>query len=405
MKRYEQAVKLIQNEQYNDAYELLKTLLQEGYQQDDIKWTIGLTSIFLGNPFQAISYWQQLQQPERFQAAEKIKQVKQVLPQYEQLYMSYNEVLDLLQAGHEREAWEKLNELITFEDAIPFEVYEAYVKCALLVDEKSQLQNMLSRAPLYVQQHATIENMQKLATYEEQTEKEKQQLQQKVIALENTQQVIKKKQRGMMTTAISLAITSAALLLLMLLPDNQAKRVSEEEFVQKQDTNIEAKYTAEETVELTALQQKVAQLEQQLAEEHDILEQVGMSMNDALQLQYEAGYKAYRNGELEQAVQALTTSISRNNESYYVDDALYFLIQAKRKLADPQLNDMYEQFLTSTSEPFVNSPYYDDIMLQYAQFCVTNGQMSEAKKWLDKIILNYGNEWTVIEAKQLLVQL
>ncbi|MEE1132002.1 MAG: hypothetical protein UHX00_10335 [Caryophanon sp.] len=404
MKRYEQAVALIQQEHYSEAYELLKALLHDGYQHDDMKWAIGLTSIFLGNPFQAITYWQQLQQPERFHAAEKIEQVKRVLPKYEQLYTSYNEALDLLQAGNEQEAWAKFKQLMVFDDAIPLEVYEGYVQCALLVNAKTQLNSTLASAPRYVQQHAAIKKMQQLAAYEEQ---------QQMKQLQQSQQAVRKKQRGLVTTTASLAVVSAALLLLAVLPDASKPTVIEAEpkpIVEAKELVIAQ--TEAQAAELTRLQQQIEQLEQkqqQMEEERTILAQVGMPvealMDDARLQQYERGYEAYRQGDFEHAITSLETSITQQPDAYYVDDALYFLIQAKRKLDTSDVHTLYEQFLQSDSTHVMTSPYYDDVMLQYAALHVKNGETAEAKTWLTNITANYDGEWTAEEAKRMLTEL
>lgn len=423
MKRYNEAIRLIQQQEFFLAEKQLKSLLQDGQAADEVKWVFGLVQIYLGRPQLALSYWERISNPAAFRMEEKKQHVLNSIPAYEKLYAQYNEALSCIHQKQFEEAFTQLKELINFPDALPLEIYEAFINTAYYLNETEEATNVLQNAPKHILTAPSIHRARLVQLNAVQLQNEK------LLVIEQTKKVQqlhqqvnsnKKVRNGLFAGVGVLAAALLATVIAFYPGDEPSTSVAEVDEIpveeQAEPTQLAADGTNDNVKQLEA---EVAALEQKLQEVNTTIEtfnqkealllSTNVSMDslihDAQNNQYQVGYQHYRNGRFEQAKEALLNSREFEQDVYYADDALYYLIQTKKRLGEEDLQADYEQFITSELSYFKQSPYYDDVLLQYAEDALHTQKYEQAKQLLQRIKLEFPQEWTALKATTLLNEL
>ncbi|MNC30118.1 hypothetical protein D3C75_783930 [compost metagenome] len=117
---------------------------------------------------------------------------------------------------------------------------------------------------------------------------------------------------------------------------------------------------------------------------------------------YRQGMEYYKDSDYDKAVELLTESNSLGWQYYFSDDSLYYLIQALKKSGQFELADQsYDSFLSNTTEPFMQSPYRDDVLLEKAESFIAVNETVQAQSLLKQIIEHYPDQWTADKARQI----
>lgn len=420
MKIYNEAIQLLKQQDFLKAEKLLRQLTKEDQQADEVKWALGLIQIYVGKPYQAITYWQTVKDREHYKIDQQIAKVEQILPKYDEIYETYNQALVYIKEQQFEQALANFNQCLAFKDALPIEVYEGFVNLAYYLDKEDLVDEMLKHAPKHVlaanKIHRTIQlkkNTQQLIQDNNKFEANEKNLQQEV-------KVARKQRNGILGGGLALVMALLATMVLVNKEDvesNVTPIVAESEI--KTEVVSEKNVQSTDTEMVQELEQKIITLEEQLTEstesieqlhaKENLLEQKNISLDiilaDAQKKQYQTGYYYYQNGQYDTAVDLLQKSLQFEQDVYYADDAHYYLIQSKIKTGGNNLKEDYDRFINNELESYKQSPFYDDILLQYAQYEMNHDNNDVAKQLLNRVTTEYAQEWTAKRATLLLNEL
>lgn len=424
MNLYNIAIEKLKLRDYKQANRLLKEALLEQPQSVEILWALGLSEIYLGNPFNAEAYWEKIE-PKQFHISEKIKLLESYKPKYEEIYEKFNESIAIVKSTNYDQAFIKLSELMENEDILPPRVYIAYANLAAYLNKSDEFTQQYEKFPKHIQY---IPEIVKIVLYIDSLQKNEMSSEQISRKEHEVQQLQKSsKTKNFVMTILAIAITAAVVTLGISFADigeqkeglssteTDEVKVADETSTENEKDVVDTKYKQQ----IDALNQEINKLQneldtttvqvQQWDDKNEILQLAGQSVDDEIIMAekklYTNGYAAYTNGHYENAITLLENSWKYNMESYFADDALYYTIKAKKKLSDESYIEDYEEFLNNATSNFLNSSYYDDVLYEYSKSLIQQGNLHEAKQYLTILMNDYTNEWTGIEANRLLKEM
>lgn len=421
MKSYNIAIEQLKQGEYIQANRLLKEALLEQPQSAEILWALGLSEIYLGNPFNAEYYWGEIE-PKQSSISEKIQLLENYKPIYKEIYDQYNESITLVKSAKYDQAFLNLSKLMENDDLLPPRVYIAYANLAAYLNKLEAFTEQYKKFPKYIQY---LPEIIKIVLYVESLQKNERSGEQISRKEQEVQQLKKSsKTKNFVMTILTIAITAAVVALGISLgeirePIEVLSAIEKDDLKAQSGTSTENEQDVvsnKSKQQIDELNQKINELQNELDmttmqvrqwyDKNQLLQLAGQSIDDQISMAekklYTNGYVAYTNGHYENAITLLENSWKYNKDSYFADDALYFTIKAKKKLSDESYIEDYEEFLNITTSNFINSPYYDDVLYEYSKSLIQQGKLNEAKPYLTILINDYTNEWTGMEANRLL---
>lgn len=393
---YHESLKCINHQQYDEARALLEDVIKTNPNHSQLNWALGLIDAATGFPFDAIKRWKKVDH-KQFPAVEKLLQsLEEQLPVYKKVFDQYNQGVRLAK----NKQYEKARKYFALafhqgvEHNLPLSIhiYKSYILSLLYSDKRTEALDLFKNAPLYIKNSSKLYIVQKV--FQDQTEK--------------------RRTSKIWFSRISIAIVLVIVFFLGGLmsseKDNDPAIIIEEQSSQLEEL-LKSETAIREQLEkqITLNQEYVNRMT--TAEEvnqhlEEVFELVTVDLHDlekeASYQAYIQGMEAYQNEDYTLASELLGKSFALKEDRYFSDDAIYFYIQSLHQLGE----STYELMMTFlATENFIDSPYRDDIMLQLAQYHLTNHEINQAKTYLNRIITNYPDEWTAKKANELLEQM
>lgn len=422
MELYNQAIQLIQDEEYIEAELLLKEIFDQSKGYDEVNWALGLIQVYLGYPHKSLYYWQYITDRQDYDLDAKIESIESALPVYDELYSRYNEALMYAGESRHQEAFAIFQELLDDPNSLPLEMYSGYLLTAIQLNKNAEITKLLEKVPAYVSSSqvfikvkSVLKAQAQIDTAELQTVSDWQHQNEDSVKKLRSYKKINKGLIGSLSAAAVGLIVLAAFLLSD--TDEVTQPIAEKE---------QSPIVADAPDESSATDDTVRQLDQQILDlrteldetnseaeqvkqREALLAEAGISMDEMVSQaefsEYNKGYALYQQGRYEESLRAFSNSTQWDQESYYADDAMYYAIQAKRKLGQGNIMEDYDQFLSYETENFSDSPYYDDVLLEKAEMLLGEGNEQQATELLEQILTDYPNEWTASVANRLVIGL
>jgi TolA-binding protein len=422
-KEYEQSLKLISESRYEEALELLKKWATKVPNHSVLHWTVGLLEAAMGYPHAALHAWNKVDASEIPDVENKRNLTEALLPTYEKLYEQYNETIDLIQNGNVEGVFSRFEELLAKRDTypLPLPFYEGYLYSLVVNGKEQEAREKLLELPLHVKNTEAIQKLKR--TFAK-------------VDLESSSAGSSKssawqKMRMAVAIVLALVVGGASMYALDLKEDVQPAGTVEQDDTshngddvvageedgqasnegEDQDTNEYADLLAQ----IEALQDENEQLSSGMEEAtselakqqelEDLISLVDVNLEDlkldGAKKAYLEGLQLYNNGSFAEALERLTASLEIYDNEYFSDDSLFYAILATEKLGQ-DAGHLYDQFLTYENSHFVQSPYYDDVLLNKAAYLLEKGQAEEAKSILEEVEASYSDVWTGQKASVLL---
>jgi tetratricopeptide (TPR) repeat protein len=399
---YNKALEFLHREQYDEAIGLLEEITLEQPKHPQIKWSLGLAYVMAGFPHKGLQLWKGIVDGGIPQLLASKNKVAEKLPFYEELYGIYNRALALVKENNFKEANPILKELLSNQKEVPLpiEFYQAYLLSTVLVGEEDRALSEMSGFPNYIRNSMTIQQI-------------KQKLTVKAVPVKLSKS--RKSLYGLGLVA-SLFIGAFAMNFYegnkeQVIPVSETVPLSQEVPPSNYKVLVvELEQTVNELKEQQELliigKQKVeAELEQQLKVEDLLIaaeEDVEALEEKAGLLTYRKGLHQFKKGQYQEAIGYFEQSRSYQPYNYFSDDALFFLIEAKKRLNETDnLLNLYDQFIADQQ----SSPYYDDVLLAKAELLIQLGSIDEALVLLEEIQQDFPNEWTARRSLNLLKEI
>ena len=132
----------------------------------------------------------------------------------------------------------------------------------------------------------------------------------------------------------------------------------------------------------------------------NLIDKEGQDLYDeAAKVTYQEGLNSYQSEEYNTAVIELEKSLEYSKDSYFTDDAHFYLIQSYKKTEDQEnYQGHLKEFMDKGDYAYIQSPYRDDVQLSYSKELIKLEQEKEAESQLNYIIEEYPEQWTAKEA-------
>lgn len=407
---YNKAIDSLRRGYYDEAGKLLEQVKLKIPNHSQVKWALGLVKVMTGYPHKALQEWEGISAEEIPHIFSSQDNVKQKLSLYEQLYGIYNRAVASVKDRQYHEAYNIFKKLLSYkmEVPLPADFYKGYLLSAVLIGEEEAALRESANFPEYIQHLAAISDIKK---------KLEQKLMTDVGEKSNRNSRIKKIAYG---AGLAASILIGAFSMKFIDETNTDIAVSKQPVALNEGSTSESSKYKERVVELEETvndlkgqqEQLQADLENQelkLGEQKKIQELLNTANVDVSSLvdraglvAYEKGLQAFKNEQFQEAAAYFKQSQSVKLTDYFSDDALFYLIQSKKKLNETDdLFELYDTFLAETTSNFRTSPYYDDILLEKAEMLVVSGKITETMPLLEKIQQDYPNEWTALRSKKI----
>lgn len=333
-------------------------------------------------------------------ATEKSEKLRGALPIYEEVFSQYNKAVGLSkQKDFDALPNMFLNMLKTgAEIPLPVEIYKGSLFSMLVSGNREEFNKILADAPDYVHKNTEIKSIM---------------LRLKAAQLQSLATQNEKESKKKLRTAAGILLAGAATFIAAAgltiggIWDRGADRVSAPNNSASADLNDKIESLMEEN---SLLWNELSLTSAELQEKEKItnlLESVDADLHElkesAAQKLYLSGMKDYQNGQYQTALEKLAKSLSISGQSYFSDDAHFFLIQTLMKTGDiTAAIAETDSFLNQADQTnYMESPYLDDVMLLKAENLLKAGDCENAGKWLDRIESHFPDEWTSDRAKTL----
>ncbi|AQQ54162.1 tetratricopeptide repeat protein [Planococcus lenghuensis] len=417
-KRYNQAVALVQEDKLEEAKWILQSILASAPFHSGTNWLAGLVEVMMGNPVAGLTHWERVKIADFPQLPERREQVLSTLRKYEEIRAIYNHSLSLVRERKLSEARSMMVPLLNrdFTFPLPADVYRLYF---LILAEQGQTEEAFSfilDSPPSIQKTPSIIRFVHALRDEllrEETAGEWKKTNEIVHPLKT-----KKGQRRMGATAIAIVAAFIGGTYIVSQIDtaeqesafaDQQELDSDSEGLKEVIDELESKLISLESEkeilqeELGASNERVSEYEatEKLFKEAD-LDLTSLRTEEAKK-EYDAAYALYQNGEYIKAKERFELSLQLSPSEYFSDDSLYYLIRSTQQLSTlTGDSELLNQFLTSESEHFLESPYQDDLLVIQADAYHSEGKKDEALLVLSQIQDEYPSEWTATYAEKLL---
>ena len=405
--------RLIEEQNYELAKWSMQQLMQVKPESPELVRTMGMLEVLTGYPAAAVARWKGLELADLRLSEEQFLEIKETLTTYQSMYETYNTSLQLIQTNKIQEARALLAPLMTEAALIPvpLKLYQVYYTLQAALGEGEKVLESVKQAPVYVNSSAEV-----IALVSR--------LQEHQYTADTVKLVRQKRVWSKLTyTAASIIVVLIALAGVLLIKDQDpAAPAAETVIAAAVEPTVEpaAGDSREELAVQKGLMQQLeaqnAELQNQLTDAkynadklHDmekIVELTGNNIDDmvtqAAARSYRQGMDNYKDSNYERAVELLTESHSLGQQYYFSDDSLYYLIHSLKNSGQDELADQaYDSFLANTTEPFLQSPYRDDVMLEKAESFIAADDMERAQPLLKQIIEQYSDQWTADKARQI----
>jgi TolA-binding protein len=326
---------------------------------------------------------------------------------YHEIYEAYNTGLALIKEKQYFEAEPIFAMLIAQEESfsLPYQIYKGHYLTLLGLNKLNDFNHQFNLAPTYIQ-----------------NSKEFQELKLKVQRSDDKdhRSIFNKKITNSLVIAASiLLVISGALLGNWYSERNEPKKapavISESSVKTKELENkrIEDELklkTAKQAEKIKELENKNLTYEEEINKHNEtnaLLAAANIKLPDMISVAsldiYRQGMKDYVEGNYDRAEISLKKILTFNQNLYYTDDAHFFLIHSYLKTnKTDEAHKHVEEFLHSTDQAYLESPYLGEIMLIKANYLIGQGNKKEAEALLSKIVEKYPNEWTAQRAQSML---
>jgi len=389
IKSYNLAIQYLQAERYEEAALILETMIKEYPLYTDVSWALGLLHVLSGFPYLALKQWKNVQTSNNLRSKQMLEEK---IPLYDELYLNYNQALHLVEAGEFHLAKNIFHNLLTFQAEIPLPIdfYHGYLLALIVTGEEKSVPQEINNMPLYVKNSSVIRELKLLLEDFQSPEPN------------GVEKISFKK-------VWSKRLIIGSSLVATLLMGGVGFRV----FSQQQDIS-ESKPVFQQhgSLQRTEIYKKkaVGSKGQNKGKDRQYEPQV---INSRLESSTKAALSTYRNGltsfrnkDYRAAAAQMEKSLSLEPNEYFSDDAMFFLIESKQRLNEKEnIHFLYDYFFSQTSHHYVSSPYIDELLLGKAKLLNEEGNTKDALPLLEKILTEYRQEWTSVEATLMMNQI
>lgn len=386
---YNLAIQYLQAERYEDAALILETMIKEYPLCTDVSWALGLLHVFSGFPQQALKQWKNLQAANHLSTRQMLEEK---IPIYDELYQNYNQALHLIEAGEFHLAKNIFHNLLTFQAEIPLPVdfYNGYLLTLIVTGEDKGVLQEINQMPLYVKNSSVIREL-KLLLEDYQS-----------LEPNGVEKILFKKGWSKRLIIGSSLVTSLLMGGVGLRVFSQQKEISESKPVFRQH---ESPPKAEIFKKVTVGSKGQSEGQVKQPDSIDANSRLESSTKAGLST-YREGLTAFRNRDYRAAAAQMEKSLSLEPNEYFSDDAMFFLIESKQRLNEKEdIHFLYDRFFSQTSHHYVYSPYIDELLLGKAKLLNEEGNTKDSLPLLEKILTDYRQEWTSVEAMLLMNQI
>ncbi|WHY67870.1 tetratricopeptide repeat protein [Neobacillus sp. SuZ13] len=386
---YNLAIQYLKAEQYEEAALILEKMIKEYPLCTDVSWALGLLHVLSGFPQQALKQWKNLQTANYLTTRQMLEEK---VPLYDELYLNYNQAVQLIGAGEFHLAKNIFHDLLTFQVELPLPVdfYHGYLLTQIVTGEKKDVAQEINHMPLYVKNSSVIRELEHWLENHQLPEPD------------STDQKSFKK-------GWSKRLILGSSLVASLLMGGVGLRVFSQ---QKEISEAKPVFLYHESPPKTEIFKKVT-VGSKGHSEGQVKQQDSINANSRLESStkaslstYREGLTAFRNRDYRAAAAQMEKSLSLEPNEYFSDDAMFFLIESKQRLNEKgNIHFLYDHFFSQTSPHYVYSPYFDELLLGKAKILIDDGNTKDALPFLEKILTDYRQEWTAVEATLMMNQI
>lgn len=401
--------RLIEEQNYELAKLSMQQLMQAMPESPELVRSMGILEVLTGYPAAAVARWKGLELTELRLSDGQLQEITQTLTTYQTIYDTYNTSLQLIQTNKLEEALALLAPLMPETPVLPLplKLYQVYYTLLAALGKGDKVLESVKRAPVYVNSSAEVITLVS-------------RLQEHQFAADSAKLIRQKRVWSKLTyTAASISVALVALAGFLLIQDREPAAPAAVPVIAAAVEPVANDFQEELAVQKDLVQQLEAQksgLQNQLSSVKDhaeklqyiekLVELTGNNIEDmvsqAAARSYRQGMEYYKDSDYDKAVELLTESNSLGWQYYFSDDSLYYLIQALKKSGQYELADQsYDSFLSNTTEPFMQSPYRDDVLLEKAESFIAVNETVQAQSLLKQIIEHYPDQWTADKARQI----
>jgi TolA-binding protein len=393
VKSYRLAIQYLQAERYEESAIILESIVKDYPLCTEASWVLGLLYVLSGSPYQALKQWENLKTDNLLSYKQM---VEEKLPLYDELYQKYNQALHFVQAGELHLAKNILHGLLPFQTELPLPVdfYHGYLLSLIVIGETESVLQELNQFPLYVKNSSVIRNLEKM-------------LEDHPIS-----EPVGKRKMSFKKSWSKRQFIGSSLVASLLIGGvgfrvfSQQKEINEAKPVIQQNGSVQNIETIEKEIAVSKDQQSGGQDKKQVLNyPKSLVDRIKSSTISGLS-SYRNGLAAFRKKDYKMAAAQMEKSQSLQPNEYFSDDALFFLIESKQRLNEQEnILFLYDSFLSQTSKHYVFSPYRDELLLGKAKILMEAGRSNEALPLLGKILTDFKQEWTSVEAVLLMNQI
>ncbi|WP_026568437.1 tetratricopeptide repeat protein [Bacillus sp. UNC41MFS5] len=383
---YNLAIQYLQAERYEEAALILEKMIKDYPLCPEVNWALGLLHVLSGFPYLALTQWKNVQTAKHLSSKQMIEEK---IPLYDELYSNYNQALHMIEAAEYHLAKNIFHNLLTFQAELPLPVdfYHGYLLTLIVTGEDKSVPQEINYLPLYVKNSSVIRELKLLLENHQPQEP-------------NGVEEISFKNNWSKRIIIGSGLVASLLMggvgFRVFSQQNEAKPV-----IQQQGSTPKTEIFKKETV------RSKGQSEGQVKQPDTI------DTNSRLESSTKAGFSTYREGltafrkkDYRAAAAQMEKSLSLEPKEYFSDDAMFFLIESKQRLNEKEnIHFLYDHFFSQTSHHYVYSPYFDELLLGKAKILIEDGNTKDALPLLEKILTDYRQEWTSVEAMLLMNQI
>ncbi|MFP5112453.1 tetratricopeptide repeat protein [Bacillaceae bacterium C204] len=390
---YRLAIQYLQAERYEESAIILESIVKDYPLCTEASWVLGLLYVLSGSPYQALKQWENLKTDNLLSYKQM---VEEKLPLYDELYQKYNQALHFVQAGELHLAKNILHSLLPFQTELPLPVdfYHGYLLSLIVIGETESVPQELNQFPLYVKNSSVNRNLVKM-------------LEDHPIS-----EPVGKRKMSFKKSWSKRQFIGSSLVASLLIGGvgfrvfSQQKEINEAKPVIQQNGSVQNTETIEKEIAVSKDQQSGGQDKKQvLNNAKSLADRIKSSTISGLS-SYRNGLAAFRKKDYKMAAAQMEKSQSLQPNEYFSDDALFFLIESKQRLNEQEnILFLYDYFLSQTSKHYVFSPYRDELLLGKAKILMEAGRSNEALPLLGKILTDFKQEWTSVEAVLLMNQI
>lgn len=392
---YRLAIQYLQAERYEESAIILESIVKDDPLCTEVCWVLGLLHVLSGLPHKALKQWENLKNANLLSYK---KMVEEKLPLYNELYQKYNQAIHLAQAGELHLAKNIFHGLLPFQTELPLPVdfYHGYLLTLIVIGETESVPQELNQFPLYVKNSSVIRNLEHML--------EEHPIRDPV----GTRKMSFKKSWTKRLFISSSLVASLLIGGVGFRVFSQQKEINEAKPVIQQNGSVQNTEAIEKEIAVSKDQQSGKQDKRQVLNNPKSLGDVGRIESSTIAglSSYRKGLAAFRKKDYKTAAAQMEKSQSLQPNEYFSDDALFFLIESKQRLNEQEnILFLYDYFLSLTSKHYAFSPYRDELLLGKAKILMEAGNSNEALPLLGKILTDFNQEWTSVEAVLLMNQI